>query len=237
MNTPLSHSFEESVKPILGAVRTAGTVEHPHDPRTRWPFVTISRQAGIDVHGIAAGLADALSGRDPDRRPWQTLDRELMERVASEHSVSGELEEASHSWLADFFSGMSLRDQSTDEFVLFRRVAATVHALAQAGRVVLVGAGGPLITADVPGGIHVRIVARDEDRVAGIARMRDLPPAAAEEELRRLDANRAAFYRRYFPGASLGCERFTLTLNASLLTESQMILAILPAVPRDPDHA
>ena len=92
----------------------------------------------------------------------------------------------------------------------------------------MVGVGSGLITANMPGGIHVRLVADFDYRARTLARLLDVPLNTAAAEVRRRDTARAAFHRRFFPDTALTPERFTVTLNASMLTEAQMVASLIP---------
>ncbi len=236
----LPHPFEEKVTPILGSIRSTGvpTLRTTAPPRVL-PFITVSRQAGAGGNSLAEVLVKRLNARLPeDDRRWQSFDRELVEKVAADHHISAQLidslEEASHSWLADFFSGMSMCDDaSPSEMTVFHKVCATVRALAQAGRVILVGCGAGFIAADMPGGVHVRLVAPFERRVAMMARLLGSSREAAAAEVRRRDWNRQSFFARYWPGRPLNAEQFTMTLNSAEMTEEQMATAVMAMVAHD----
>ena len=105
------------------------------------------------------------------------------------------------------------------------------HGLARGGRSIIVGRGGVFITRDLPGGIHVLLVAPFEQRVQHMACRRELSGDEARKLVRDIDQNRQAFYRRYWPKQGLTAEAFTITLNAALMTDEQMVGAILPLVP------
>lgn len=234
MSTISSGPFDAKVRPILGSIRSA-TVPAPAPQRSRppLPFITISRQAGAGGRSLAYLLSERLNAINPADRPWETFDRELVEKAAADHQISTELidslENTSHTWLAEFFDGLSLRDRGNpSDLQIFHRVAATVRALAQAGRVVLVGCGAGFIAANMPGGIHIRLVARFEHRVITISRLMSLPLDQAAARVRDMDRNRIAFYKRFFPEKQLMAEEFAMTLNSSQLGEEQMVAAILP---------
>lgn len=236
MAIAFSSSINTRIAPILGAIRSTGMPASApagvSAARQVMPFVTISREAGAGGVTLARALVERLNGIEPDERPWQALDRELIERIAADHQISQELiaslEETSHNWLTDFFSGITLRDDPTpSEVRVFHSVAATVRALAQAGRVVMVGCGAGYIAGNMPGGVHVRLVADFQFRVRYMARLLNLPDEKAAEEVRRRDANRAAFFKRFFPQRPIRPEEFTLTFNSGCLSEEEMVAAIL----------
>jgi hypothetical protein len=125
----------------------------------------------------------------------------------------------------------------TDEFQVYRRVAAAIRALAKAGRAIIVGRGGVYATSDLPGGIHLRLVVPTASRIAHMAAELKVSPEAAALQVRRLDRDRDAFHRRHSPGKTLLPEIFTITLNAASLSDDQMISCVLPLVRPQPCDA
>lgn len=196
------------------------------------PFVTIKRQAGAGGHTIQERLVRRLNEVDPGDQPWQGFDRELVELVTEEGNLYRPLVESlgeeTRSWLESAFRQLFRPDGSDDDFKVYWKMAQTIRALAQAGRVVIIGRGGVFITRGMLGGTHVYLVAPLEDRVRHMAERLELSSDAAAAEVHRLDRNRAAFYRRYWPTCSLEPETFTVTFNTAVTTDEQIVDAILP---------
>src|SRR5437763_15614664 len=104
-----------NMRQLIGSLRTAGASPPgvvSQDVLPTWPFVTISRQAGAGGITFARRLAEALNQRQSSQEhPWQSFDRELVERIAADHHVSTELsdslEKSSHTWIEELFSGLS----------------------------------------------------------------------------------------------------------------------------------
>jgi len=205
-------------------------------PQVGQPFVTISRQAGAGGRTLARTLADRLNALDPGELPWTVWDRDLVEKVAREEHIPQTLIESLESGgprrsaFQEFLASLSAKNHAADldEFQVFRRVAHTVRALARAGRAIIVGRGGVYATADLAGGVHVRLVAPLRDRVAHMAGFLSLSQLDAAAEVRRRDREREAFHRRYWPDTALLPEIFTITLNTARADERQMAESILP---------
>jgi cytidylate kinase len=208
--------------------------------QTPAPFVTVSRQAGAGGRTLGRALADRLTALGPPDRPWAVWDRELVEKVSAEEHIPASLIESleadgpRRSMFQDFLASLSARNDAADldEFQVYRRVARTVRALARAGHAILVGRGGVYATSDLPGGVHVRLVAPLHDRVANMARILNVSEAHAAEEVRRIDRYRDTFHRRYWPDKALLPEIFTVTLNTARLGDEEMANCILPLIPR-----
>src|SRR5690606_2977800 len=137
------------LRPIAAAVVSTGRVERPRplageSPPAR-PFVTVSRQAGAGGPAFGHALARRLRELDHGGRPWEAIDRELVERVVGEHHVPASLvrdfEDRSRTWLADLVEGLQFASNEPGELAVFHRVAHTIATFAREGRVVIIGRG------------------------------------------------------------------------------------------------
>ena len=233
-----SISVSEHIRPILAAIQTVPVpgrpVSGPGSAEAAPPFITVSRQPGAGAWKVAHEFVDAMNAADPDGPRWTWWDRELVEKVAADHHFSRRLieslDEGNHSWITDLFSGFSAAAYN-DEVAVYHRVVQTIRALAQAGRVVLIGRGSVFATHDMNGGIHVRLVAPRKDRIGHIAETMNKTPHDAEAWVAQQERNRAAFYKRFWPGRVLEPEAFTVTINTSAVDAADMI-AVLAALVR-----
>ncbi|MCY2951886.1 MAG: cytidylate kinase-like family protein [Planctomycetota bacterium] len=226
-----------SVRPIVATIRTVPFPLKPIEtsptsqtsPPPPLPFVTISREPYAGAWSFAQQLVEALNTCDPGPRPWTCWDRELVEKVAADHNLSKVLIEAieneRHSWLTDFLTSLSYTDgpEVADESRVYQHVATTIRKLAASGRVVIVGRGGVFITRHMPAGIHIRLVAPFEHRVAFFNQQCGIKPADAPGLLRQLERNRHAFYKRHWPNESISPENFAATLNTAQVNLQSMI--------------
>jgi hypothetical protein len=233
-------SGHANVGAILGAIQSSVkpvVVDLTATRATAKPFVTISREAGAGGRSVGDALAKLLAQRDPGAG-WKMYDRELVEKVASDHQIEASLVEAienqSHSWVKDLFAGLAgpATPGDKDDAAVVQRVSATIRALAEVGHSILIGRGGGFITAGMPGGVRVRLIAPVEHRVKHFAQLHSLTERRAAEEVARLDENRRAFFERFWPDYSNDPLAFTLTVNTANLTDQQVAQAILPLVPR-----
>ncbi len=238
------------LRQVIGAVRSGARVSETRagGGNRVAPFITISREAGAGGLILGRLLAERLTRYEAQRRAtalasdteespppvWRCFDRELVEKIAHDNNLSTELveslENSSHTWIEEFFSGLGHQDRTTSEMAVFRRVVSTVHALAQCGHIILVGLGGVLITRHRKGGIHFRLVAPLEYRVAHLARQDGISLDEARRKVPLLDQNRRAYHHRFWPDEPLVPEMFHLTLNSGLLSEEQMVECILPTL-------
>jgi hypothetical protein len=223
-----SHGEIEMAEAVLRAALDMETHEERRAPRrAALPFVTVSRQAGASGGTFARELVRKLNAAGGDAT-WTCWDHELVEKVSAEHDVEAAvvemMEDRKHNWLVELLEGLSGDTRRhPEELKVYRRVATTIGALAVAGHAVIVGRGGAFITAGMPGGIHVRLVAPLEARIAHRAKKRNLTLKEAAASVGETDRNRDAFYHRYWPEKPLGPESFTLTLNSAAMSLEEMV--------------
>ena len=179
-----------------------GIQEQPEVPHRRYPFVTISRQAGSGGHTLAKMMLEIFASQ-PDRElfdGWQIFDRELSEIVCRDPRFAASLDqllEESYRTPTNEFIRQILRP-TIDQDVLMTQVFRVVRALAVMGKTIIVGRGGSQVTQDLPLGVSVRLVAPDDIRFARIADAAGLDKRGAQAAARKLDAQRARLLRTHF---------------------------------------
>jgi hypothetical protein len=202
-------------------------------------FVTISRQIGIRFPSLPQLVADALSATPSENQPaWSAWDREIIAKAVADYQLSEQrikcVEQSGHSWLDNFISGLA---GLPDDFVIVHRLRDTVQQLAAQRHVVLVGHGAVFMTRDMPGGVHIRLVAPLRQRTENLARSLQISFSEAAERLKLLQRNWTAYLRRFWPTQSLAPETFAATFNAAALDENHLVhcivsVAVNPAARR-----
>jgi hypothetical protein len=163
--------------------------------------ITISRQSGCGARFFAGELAALLQARLPQgARPWTVFDRSLVEAVLKDHHLPARLA----SFMPEDRVG-PLNDIIEDLFslhppteTLVRRASETILHLAELGNAILVGRGGNVITAPLPGMLHLRLVGPLESRVAHFQRFDHLDKKEALARIRREDGGRRRYFKEYF---------------------------------------
>jgi hypothetical protein len=163
--------------------------------------ITISRQSGCGARFFAGELAALLQARLPQgARPWTVFDRSLVEVILKDHHLPARLA----SFMPEDRVG-PLNDIIEDLFslhppteTLVRRASETILHLAQLGNAILVGRGGNVITARLPGMLHLRLVGSLESRVAHFQRFDHLDRKDALARIRREDGGRRRYFKEYF---------------------------------------
>jgi cytidylate kinase len=197
--------------------------------------VTLSRQCGSGAHIIAEKLAARLqSGSPKDAPPWTVFDRNLVGQILEDHHLPARLAqylpEDRTSQVEDIID--DLFGMKPPSWKLVEQSSETVLRLASLGRVILIGRGANLVTARLPKILHVRLVAPLEQRVARAQEVRTLTRRAALALVRREDAGRARYLKKYF-GADIDDPLlYHLVLNTGRVAYDDAVEMIAEALNR-----
>ena len=168
-------------------------------PRLR--AVTISRQTGCGALAVADQLARLLQQRYPSSAPpWTVFDRNLMEKVLEDHHLPARLAkllpEDRITEVQDIID--ELFGLHPPSWILIQQTSETILHLAELGNVILIGRGANVVTARLPGVIHVRLVAPTARRIQrchddGTMNLREAGKFVAREDL-----GRRRYLKKYF---------------------------------------
>ena len=192
-------------------------------------FVTISRQIGIRFPSLPQLVAHALNATPSANQPdWSAWDRGIIAKAVAESNLPEQtieyVEQSGYSWLDTFVSGLG---GFPDDFAIVHRLRDTMRRLAAQGHVVLVWHGAVFMTRDMPGGIHIRLVAPLRQRTENLARSLHVPFSEAAERLKLLQRNWTAYLRRFWPTQSLAPETFAATFNAAAVDQTHLVHCIV----------
>jgi cytidylate kinase len=151
---------------------------------------------------VAQRLAEALG--------WELLDRQLLHQAAEiEHLPDEELERLDEKAIsaADRF-----RLHPPHKQYLHGLTTAATEAAAR-GNVVLVGRGTRQLLGETPEGLHLRLVAPREWRVARMAEREGCTVELAAARCLEVDRSRGLFMRYFFGPAALEPEQYDLIVN------------------------
>jgi hypothetical protein len=173
----------------------------------RWPFVTISRQSGAGGQAVAEAIMTELDRRrERDLcRDWMSFDSTLLRLISKDprarENLRAVLDDRYYSGVEDYMRQVLMGRAPQD--IVLARVFRTLRMLAGAGKAVIVGHGGALVTKDLPGGVHVRLVAGRAARLATLRHRLFLSEPEARRRLDELEESRRSFFREHF-GADIG---------------------------------
>jgi cytidylate kinase len=209
--------------------------------------ITISRQVGSGGDQIARRLCELLG--------YRYFDKTLMAQVAREQGISDTeaVDFSEDSYRVRGFIDALLRRtkrvatattvgtttrgertslvQDVDEEMAVSFVRAAIRALRVQGQVVVVGRGGQAVLRDAADALHVRIIARLEDRLHEVTQAEGLTREAASALIEERDQATAEYLRRFHGVEWADPSLYHLTVNCSLLSR-EAALDLLAAAAR-----
>lgn len=199
------------------------------DTRTSPPFITISREFGCTGFRLGMALLDHLNPGQMEEEQWSIYDRRVFEHIEGDPEINRRFfEEHIQRRNLEFEEYLNTTFGSApSDLALFNRWANAMRNLALAGRAIFVGRASSLVTRDLIGGIHIRVMAPFDWRVHEHARLNDLTETESRTLTRLKDRERSEFITRYFGFDPDDVTRFHLVLNAALVPEEMMVKLVL----------
>ncbi len=175
-------------------------------------MITISRQYGAYGGEMGRFVADALK-----------IDfhaQELVHQIAAHSQVRRQVVEALDErtrgnlrlWVDEL---ITVRKFETSDYL--RALTETVTAISRHSRGVIVGRGAHLIL-EPARTLRVRAIAPVEARVEYVAQREGMSVMEAQMKVKRVDAERAEFYQRYFSSDITDPMGFDLVINTGTLS-------------------
>jgi cytidylate kinase len=191
-------------------------------------FITISRQFGCGVHPLAETLADNLTSFNPKIPPWAVYDKLLIEKIAQDHNLSEDLIISfSRKLRSDFEDSLlGLLKSHTPELKVYRSMVSTIRALAMRGEAIIVGRGSGIITRDIPGGIHIRIIASKNYRAASAQEKFNITRDEAVDLINKMDEEREAFVKKYLNADINDPLNYNVVYNSEKLTTEEITASV-----------
>jgi len=147
--------------------------------------LTISRQLGSLGTEIAQAVSEKLN--------YEYLDREKIgEALADLGLPSLEINRLDEKKPSFWGSWQTQREK------FLHLLRAVIYDFASKGNVVIVGRGGQVLLKDLPGVLHLRIVASFDLRVKRLSEQRWVDESQAHRVLHRSDRDSAGFLRSFF---------------------------------------
>lgn len=196
-------------------------VRQPEQLGTCFRAVTISCEAGSGGNAIAEHLIKRLQQADPNSpRPWTLFDKNLIERVLTDHQLPGQL--------AKFFPEdrlTELQDIMDEVFglrpgswLVVEQTTETMLKLAALGNVVLVGRAGNIATRKLPDVLHVRLTGSLDQRVRRLAEDRGISIHSAREIVNKEDTGRRRYVKKYFNADIADPLLYHVVINTDLVS-------------------
>lgn len=186
--------------------------ESTRQPQVQRPVICVSREFGSRGAEVGRLVAAELG--------FSFYSQELVQKIADEAHVRQELvaslderaQDRISEWVATMIDGGSFVAST-----YLHNLSRVLLTLGRHGNSVIVGRGGHLIL-DPTHTLRVRTYAPLEARVQRIAARDHVSESAALSTLKRVDAERAEFYRTHFKVDVGDLHHFDLLLNTATLS-------------------
>ena len=171
-----------------------------HD--TGFPFITISRQAGTEAHGIGRFILMRLAEyEDPDLKSgWDLFDQKLCALIAQNKSLDADYDTlVNEKYRAEGIQRMvyEMLIGTPQQYKIQKKIEEVIRLLARLGKVVIIGRAGFLVARDMPGAIHIRLIASMDNRMQAVMKHDCISENEAAKVIRKIDAERAAFLKSH----------------------------------------
>ena len=165
------------------------------------PFVTISRESGAGGTKVGEKLIEYLNINDTyTGSKWALFDKNLIERVIEEHHLPEQfrnfLSEEKYSEVQNTFE--RLMGLHPGISMLASKTCNTIINLASLGNVIIIGRGANILTRNIPGGFHVRLIADMEWKIRQVESDFNMNKKEAIKYIWEEDTRRRDYVKKLF---------------------------------------
>lgn len=204
----------------------------PWMPKSVRPFITLTRESGSGGTILARALARKLNAKASGDVSWSVYEGNLVKVMLRQNRLNAGLDRfLPEDRVSEVHSSMGeLVGLHPNLWDLTQKTIETMAGLARAGHAILVDRGANFATAQIPNGVHVRLVAPPDHRARYIAGLYGL----TEQEALVYNARRDAARRRYV-SAIFGRKRadesdYDLVINTSRVSIEEAAAQIITLV-------
>ena len=179
--------------------------------------ITISRQIGSLGTEIAQGMANRLG--------YEYVDKERIGKALADYGLPEPDMERFDERKPPFWDSWQIQRRKFLHFL-----EAVIFDFAGKGNVVIVGRGGQILLKDLPGVLHLRIIAPWEMRLRRVIQEGPGDERQAERVLRRSDRDSAGFIQSFFDVDWNAPDLYDLVINTQKMTQDTAVKMILQFV-------
>lgn len=167
-----------------------------------FPFVTISREAGAGGHVLAREILLKLEQVSPGpfSEGWEMFDYKLCMLIAEDKALGVSFDQL----LAEEYRSeveqlvAEMISQKSSRYRVYKRAFEVVRILASLGKCVIVGRASMCVTADMPLGVHIRLVAPERVRLKRMMKLLEVGEKEAARKMKEQDAARHRLVYDFF---------------------------------------
>jgi cytidylate kinase len=190
------------------------------------PFVTISRETGAGGIQFGELLIDYLNKYDANRKnDWKIFDKNILEQIVKEHDLPTEMakyiSEKKVSEMQDVLE--QLFSLHPSEQMLIKKASNTILHLALLGDVILIGRGSNIITKDLRGGFHLRLIDIIDRKIKNIQNIFNLDKTEALKFIKKEDKERRQYLKKYFSSDIEDVSLYSLVLNLNHFSTDEAV--------------
>jgi len=183
-------------------------------------IISISRQIGSLGDEIAKSVADKLG--------YEHVEKAQISEVLSKHGFS-----ASEIDKFDEKKPSLLQTLSVQKKIFAHLIRTAIYELAAKENVVIVGRGAQVILQDIPGTLHVRVIAPYAARVSRLVQQMGYQEKNAQSNIRQSDRNSSGYIHTYFDANWNDSDLYDLVINTQTVTTDTAVEMITCAVDSD----
>ena len=167
--------------------------------------ITISRQVGSLGDEIGKAVADKLG--------YEYIEKTKISEVLSDQGFSASDVDKYDEKKPSIWQSISIQKKKFSHIV-----RAAIYEIAARDNVVIVGRGGQAILGDLPGTIHVRIIASYATRVGRLMKQKGFDEDEAEEFIRQKDQDSSGYINAYFDADWDDSDLYDIVINTRIMT-------------------
>lgn len=179
--------------------------------------ITVSRQLGSLGTEIAQRVSEVLH--------YEFVDKEKMERALAAYGLPEPEMEKFDEKKPPLWDSLQIQRRKFLHFI-----QAVIYDYAQRGNVILVGRGGQVLLKDLPGVLHLRVIAPFEVRLRRFLEQEGTDEKQAARILRRSDRDSAGFIHSFFDVNWDDPALYDLVINTQKVSPATAVQLILECV-------
>lgn len=193
------------------------------------PFITISRETGAGDVNFALSLVNYLNTNDIYKKnEWRVFEKNILDLVVKEHDLPAEMAkyipDKKISELQNVLE--QLFELHPSEHSLLRKAGNTILHLAILGDVILVGRGAQVITKDLEGGVHIRLIDSPQNKIRNIRKTFSFDEKEAKKFIRMKEREKKQYVKKYLNSDIEDLLLYSIIINLSQLSTEEAVQLI-----------